>query len=74
MENLTEEQLRYLALTIVKLSVCGGVLGALIVHFILGSFHAFAEYLASEALKAALIRAARSRATAQLAPVAEEAS
>ena len=68
MESLTEDQLRFLAERVVQLAVLGGLVGAMLLHLILGGINAAAEYFARKSLAAARIRAARSRATA--APVA----
>ena len=76
MENLTEEQLRFLALGIAKVAVLGGFVGAMLYQLFMGVINAFAEYFATQSLKAARIRAARARATAAsvavAAPVASE--
>ena len=69
MENLTEEQLRFMALRIGELSILGGLVGAMLLHLILGGINAAAEYFAGKSLKAARIRAARSRATVAAAEV-----
>lgn len=62
MEFLTEEHLRYAAVSIAKIGFVSGLAGALVVHFILAATHAVANYLAVCTGRAMRIRAARQRA------------
>jgi len=62
MEVLTEEQLRYAAISIAKIAFVSGLAGALVVHFILASVHAVADRLADRTVRSMRIRAARQRA------------
>ena len=64
MESLTEDQLRFLAERVVQLALLGGLVGAMLLHMLLGGINALAEYLAGKTVAAARIRAARNRATA----------
>lgn len=67
MELLTEPQLGSLALGIAKLAFVAGLAGALTALGILKGVYAVAGFFAERAVKAARIRAARSRST--VAPV-----
>lgn len=69
MELLTELQLRLLAEGVAKLAFVAGLAGALTALGILKGVYAVAEFFAKRTLKAARIRAARSRATAPAVPV-----
>ncbi|RDI04574.1 hypothetical protein DFO48_11714 [Comamonas sp. AG1104] len=62
MEFLTEEHLRYAAISIAKIAFVSGLAGALVVHFILASVHAVADRLATRTVRSMRIRAARQRA------------
>lgn len=61
MEFLTEEHLRYAAISIAKIAFVSGLAGALVVHFILASVHAVAARFADRTVRAMRIRAARQR-------------
>ena len=69
MELLTEPQLGSLALGIAKLAFVAGLAGALTALGILKGVYAVAGFFAERTVKAARIRAARSRATAAVSPV-----
>lgn len=62
MEFLTEEHLRYAAVSIAKIGFVSGLAGALVVHFILAAVHAVADRLAERTVRAMRIRTARQRA------------
>ena len=70
MELLTEPQLGALAFGVAKLAFVAGLAGALTALGILRGVYAVAGFFAKRTVKAARIRAARSRATT--APVAVE--
>lgn len=65
MELLTEPQLGSLALGIAKLAFVAGLAGALAALSILKGVYAVAGFFAGRTVKAARIRAARARASAQ---------
>ncbi|MFS4549087.1 hypothetical protein [Comamonas resistens] len=69
MELLTEPQLAGLAIGVAKIASVAGFAGALAAISIVKGVYAVAIFFAERAVKAARIRAARSRATAPVSPV-----
>lgn len=59
--DLTEEQLRQLAFSVMRLGFLGGLAGATALYLILAVGTAVADYLAERTVRAMRIRAARQR-------------